>query len=286
MRSEHRVRAAGTSAPSTSIASIASITWIASAILASAAVHAQPAQPAQQGRAPAPLAAIAEIATQLLPAQPGEAPLIPSLRGIVLVNSPEEARRGVGGGAGLDTSRIALQGLAELQQISGYFIGKPASLASVERVVFIVQNYLRLTGRRFATVYLPPQDLKDGSVRIVVQSAKLEGAVRVEGATHFSPAQYAGVLGIAPGEPLDGADFGEAIDRLNRNPFRRASVVVEPGTQPGTSKLVLRLDEKPPLAFNAGADNSGTAATGQSRIFAGVNWADAFGRGDQLGYQL
>lgn len=43
--------------------------------------------------------------------------------------------------------------------------------------------------------------------------------------------------------------------------------------------------ERRPFRVFAGVDNSGTKNTDEQRIFAGFNWGNAFGRGDQLSYQ-
>jgi hemolysin activation/secretion protein len=230
--------------------------------------------------------ALAE-ARRLLPAQSGETVIIPVLRGIVLVRDAQEARSGAGGGAGFDFSRVApaVAGLHELDEVARYFLGKPASLPSLERIVVAIQGYLQATGRRFVLVYLPPQDLADGSVRIVVQPARLDGSPAVQGVTHFSAGQYEGLLGRA-GETIDDGRIEEVLDRLNRNPFRRATVVAEPGGQPGTTRLALRLQERPPYDISLGADNTGSPNTGKNRVFAGLSWGDAFGRGDQAGYQF
>ena len=248
--------------------------------------QALPQTPAPTPPTPAERWDAEAAARRMLPAQPGETVLVPSLRGIVLVNDAQEAQAHPGGGDGFDFSRVPVRGLDAVQELAGYFLGKPASLGSLERLAAGIQQYLQASGRRFVLVYLPPQELVGDSVRIVVQRARLDGAVSVEGVNHFSAGQYQALLGTAAGEPIDEGDLDATLDRLNRNPFRRSTVVAEPGSQPGTTRLALRLLEQRPLQFFVGADNTGTPATARNRWTAGVNWGDAFGRGDQLSYQF
>ena len=49
---------------------------------------------------------------------------------------------------------------------------------------------------------------------------------------------------------------------------------------PGTTDILIRTEETRPLVFKAGVDNTGTRSTSLYRVNTGVEWADAFGRGD------
>lgn len=81
--------------------------------------------------------------------------------------------------------------------------------------------------------------------------------------------------------------------RLNRpvdHPFRDVTVnFSQPAANElGKTDLIFEVDDKRPVKFFAGADNSLTEITGENRIFMGAAWYDAFllGRNHQLGAQL
>lgn len=81
--------------------------------------------------------------------------------------------------------------------------------------------------------------------------------------------------------------------RLNRpveHPFRDVRVSFEqPATDVvGTTDLVFGVDDKRPLKFFTGVDNTLTEMTGENRFFLGAAWYDAFllGRNHQLGAQI
>src|SRR5690606_24314993 len=63
------------------------------------------------------------------------------------------------------------------------------------------------------------------------------------------------------------------------------SVAAESGREPGTTRLVLRTQERRPWQVQGGYDNTGSRATDEDRIFAGIGSGNAFGRGDQLSYR-
>lgn len=233
-----------------------------------------------------PLAPTAPLPTpqspSILPAD--ESPLLASLKGIVLVPDTSDAslRRLA---TGVDVSAVPLaqpQPIAEHLQAA---IGQPASLVSLQRLANEITKLLREQGRVFVSVWVPPQDLTDGVVRIAVIPASMEGPMQVAGAEHFSDESYFKWIRQQPGAEPNAAQLQEDIDWINRNPFRNATLAAAPGSTPDTTLLALRVRERRPVRVFAGVDNTGTKNTDEQRIFAGFNWGNAFGRGDQLSYQ-
>lgn len=219
-----------------------------------------------------------------LAAQPGEAVLLPALTAVVLLPAVPAADAPPPAAAqpGVDASRVPwLQDPAFAREIEP-FLGRPVSLASLDRLQLVIRVHLQSLGRPFARVYAPPQDITGGAVRIVVQPAALDGEVRVNGNKWFARERYVGALGLRPGEVLDTAALNADLAWLNRNPFTRVTPVIEAGEQPGTTRVTLRADERLPLSLNAGYANTGTALTDEDRVSVGLTWGNALGRGDLL----
>lgn len=256
---------------------------VAAMLLAcSGLAHAQDlrnaAPPQVQPLQPAPPAAVLatppEHDTQLLAA----------LKGIVLVpdTTPASLQRLA---AGVDATTVPL---AQSPAIAAYLqaaLGQPASLTTLQQLADGVGRLLREQGRPFVSVWVPPQDLTDGVVRLAVRPALMDGPMQVTGAEHFSPESYLMWIRQQPGFEPDARRMQEDIDWINRNPFRNATLAAEPGSKPGSTRLSLRVRERRPLRLFAGVDNTGTGSTDELRIFTGFNWGNAFGRGDQLSYQ-
>ena len=80
------------------------------------------------------------------------------------------------------------------------------------------------------------------------------------------------------------------LDRPEEHPFRNVTVNFSQPAENviGTTNLVFEVDDKRPLKFFTGVDNSLTEMTGDNRFFLGVAWYDAFllGRNHQLGAQV
>lgn len=215
----------------------------------------------------------------------GEPVLLPALKGIVLLQDPSESnlRRVV---VGVDTASAPSAQQPGIREYLQRALGQPASLASLNRLASGVARLVREAGLPFVSVWIPPQDLTDGTVRIGVRPAVLDGPVQVVGAQHFSPGSYLAWVRQQPGQPVDVPRLQADIDWINRNPFRNAALAAEPGGAPGTTRLSLRVREQDPFRLFAGAENNGTRTTDKNRLFAGFNWGNAFGRGDQASYQL
>src|SRR5690606_27802416 len=79
--------------------------------------------------------------------------------------------------------------------------------------------------------------------------------------------------------------FNDGRERINANPFRRATVEVAPGAEPGTTDVIVRVRETRPLRVFTRADNSGTATTKEERFAAGFDWGNVWGLGHVLSAQ-
>lgn len=232
-------------------------------------------------------AAAAESRPDATDPVPGETVFIPELRGVICV--PDTTALAVpppAGFAGVDTSRVPLLADPDAAALLGKFLGKPMSFGSLDRLCITLRTWLRVMGQPFVSVYAPPQEVTGGVIRLVVQPAKLDGEMRIDGAKWFSEQSYRAAVPLAAGAEIDALAIQGGLDRLNRNPYRRVVIAAEPGATTGTTRLVLRTQETRPWGFTTGYNNNGTAVTDENRASAGVTWGNAFGRGDTLGYNF
>ncbi len=223
-----------------------------------------------------------------LAAQPGEEVLLQRLLGVrFLTGEAGEGAAPVSAEAPISIAPgLEMLDDGEFLATLGAFIGKPASMNSLRRLAAATRLHLAASRSPFAVVYLPEQDITDGVVTLRVAPSRL-GEVLVEGNCLFSDDDYRRWLRAVPGEAIDARRLGEDIDWINRNPFRQLTPTVTRGQAPGTTDLVLRAREAPRAwsAF-AGFNNHGTVTSDEQRLFLGVNWGDAFGRGDLLDLNL
>lgn len=209
----------------------------------------------------------------------------PPLTAIVAVTSDAAAQGPapqVAQGA-IDFSAAPVLDTAHFKAIAQRHLYRPLSLPEAQRIARELSVALARSNHPFVAITVPDQEVTGGVLRLVVTEARL-GQVKVEGARYFSEAEYRGAIKARPGEALDLAALDEDVALINRNRFRSAAVVAQPGAVPGTTDLALRVKEQRPWELTVGADNFGTGSTGRDQVNAQAVWGDAFGRGDIVTY--
>lgn len=218
-------------------------------------------------------------------AQPApEAPIAARLHGLVVVDEPAEI---IGDGRpGVRGVDVALAGpfadaglVAQLEPL----IGRPLDTELLPSLRSAVGGYYADNRALLVRLVLPVQEVRDGVLQILLVRGRV-GKVAIEGEKWFSEEQYADAFGLTTGDELDVAGANAALDRVNVNPFRSATVELSPGSELGVTDVTLRAQDRIPLSLTAGYSDTGTTSTGHDRLNAGVTWGDAFGRGDLLTY--
>lgn len=217
----------------------------------------------------------------------GETVFIESLRGVITVPDAGQVGEPVPVQFdGVDISRTPLLSDPAAAELIKLFLNKPMSFGSADRLCSALRAWLRSMGQPFVAVYVPPQDVTAGVLRVVVQRARLDGDLNIEGEKWFSESSYRKAVPLHAGDEIDAAAIRAGVERLNSSAYRRVTVAAEPGNDSGTTRLVLRAQEARPWEVATGWNNSGTAVTDENRATAGVTWGNAFGRGDTLGYNF
>ena len=212
--------------------------------------------------------------------------LITSLKGIAFTSNPEGAGA-LGPVAGVSASEDLplLAGDAFRAQVAANYLGKPVTLANINALNREVVAFLKTNGLPVVDVIVPEQDITAGTLRLIVLQGRL-GQVSVKGNKWFSGERLAAQVRTAPGDVLTAGTIIDDLNWLNQNPFRRVGLVYTRGQEVGTTDIILQVEDRRPLRFYIGYEDSGNDATGNNRYLAGVNWGDAFGRGHQLNYQF
>lgn len=166
----------------------------------------------------------------------------------------------IGGAPGLSpavrddiTRRFAMRclGVSEIEQI----------LAAVTK------DYI---DRGFVTTraYLPAQDLGSGTLNILVIEGKLEAIELDPGAKErINPFN----VFPAPGGLLNLRDFEQGIDQVNKLSSNNAQLDIQPGSEVGASRVLIRNTPRFPLHLGLSSDNEGSAGTGRSQVGANLS---------------
>lgn len=209
----------------------------------------------------------------------------PLLRGLVFIPDSSKLRA-----RGIDTAGIITTGIGVLNRPSFHesmasYLGKPLTFAGLHRITSFVVGYYRSHHHPLVNVVVPEQNVEGGVVQIVVTEYRV-GSVHVTGNRWFSSSAIAAPFTLRPGDTINSTRILSDLDEANANPFRRVNLIYKPDQRSGYTDLVLQTEDRLPLRFYTGFDNSGTAATGHNRWNAGVVWGNVFGLDQQLSYRF
>lgn len=156
---------------------------------------------------------------------------------------------------------------AELQaQLKGA-IGKELSFAQLQALGLQLTGYYVQKGY-IARVVLPPQDIKDGIVVLRVVEGK-RGSMRInKQGERVDEARVGRFIDnrLTGGEAMDIARLGEALAILNEQPGVDAKLSIAPGKGEAEIDLDVTAADKPLLNWTLGANNTGSAGTGQEQL--------------------
>lgn len=232
----------------------------------------------------AAVSVVGQDATATPPAVPSRpaAIVIPALKGLRLVPA---ATSSVPAAPGIDLAQLPQPDQAALRAALTPWLGRLMRITDFDALIRDIKAAYAGLGRPFVEVIVPPQDITTGGLTLNVLEGRV-GTVKVTGAKWFSEASYLADLSLAPGQPINKRRLETDLDWIGRSGYRKATLQAAPGAGLGSTDLVLTVQERRPWGFNLGYSDSGTATTDDERISAGVAWGNAFGRAEELSYQL
>lgn len=174
---------------------------------------------------------------------------------------------------------------AAIRRIAGGFIGKPVTLAGLNRLVEALEAESRARGYVLRRVSYPAQEITTGVVALRMGPAVV-GRVRVTGKPAFGVKFAARQFKSRPGEALGEARVLDDLDWLNENPLRRASISHAPGEGDDALDLTLRLRAPKTWRVYGGIDNQLGESLGDERLFLGFQHGDVLGRDQRFTGQV
>lgn len=170
----------------------------------------------------------------------------------------------------------------ELLSLLTEFENRTLTASQLQDAAQILANLYRQRGYLLARTYLPPQEIASGIVAIVVIEGRY-GTVQLANQSRSSDATLNGFL--APLQ-TDDAVHAKRLERslllLSDLPGVEVTSTLKPGTQPGTSDLLVETNDTPLLSGSVDADNHGNRFTGEFRLGANLFLDSPLRRGDQF----
>jgi hemolysin activation/secretion protein len=196
----------------------------------------------------------------------------------------------VDSGVKLEVKRFEFQGHAdliaesELQAMAASLLKKEVGITDLQMLVAEITVRLKSKGFFLARAYLPRQDVTGGTVQIAILQAKVDSTVEVKtNDSRLSPHLVRTITEsyVPAGRPLNERDLERVLLLLNEFPGVSAKAVLEQGSAPGTTRLVLDIHEDKLFTGSLWADNYGNRYTGAWRGNALLSINDPLRIGDQ-----
>ncbi|MBF8263642.1 MAG: ShlB protein [Parachlamydiales bacterium] len=206
------------------------------------------------------------------------------LKGVVLTKNPDLSS--CEPAEGIHACEIAIPGgVGQISRHLEHFIGQPVTKNLLSQIQNEIQTYYQSQGNSLIRTSLPSQEVVDGTVYIAVNQVKIN-EIQWTNNKHFTNDQLQKDFSLHSGDELSEDTLLNDIVWKNRNPFHKTEAIIRPAAAPGTIDLELRTNDRRSVRVYVGADNTGTQYTGNDRIYAGLNWGNALGRGDLFIYQF
>ena len=120
-----------------------------------------------------------------------------------------------------------------------------------------------------ATCFIPPQDMKRGTIVMQVVEAKM-GKLYVNEGSFFCKKRIYYYWDIKPGDVLRYDKMSKSIQFMNVNPDRDVTASLSAGNKPGTTNVTLNAKTQFPLHIFYSFDQEGAVSTGRERKGIGI----------------
>lgn len=164
------------------------------------------------------------------------------------------------------------------------FLGPGRTPADVEGARAALEKAYGDEGFQTVGVVIPPQEVKDGIVRLQVVERPV-GRLRVRGAEYSSPAEIKAMApSLAEGKVIDFDDVPADMVGLNRLPDRQITPSLHAGVAPDTVDVDLEVKETPPVHASVELNNRQGPNTSALRMTAAVSANNLWQTGQGAGF--
>jgi len=160
--------------------------------------------------------------------------------------------------------------------------GKLSTLSQLQDLARLITRSYRDHGYLLSRAYIPPQNIKDGVVRIAIVEARY-GEVSLTNRSGVSNSVLQSLLlPLQPGQPVNEAPLERSLLLLGDVPGAVVNSTLAPGAATGASDLEVAALPGAPYSGSVTADDAGNRYTGRARLSADMNINDPAGHADVL----
>lgn len=169
----------------------------------------------------------------------------------------------------------------ELAGVYGPYLNKYVNFNDINNIITGIKGLYQQKGYLTTVVYFPQQEIKDGAVEIFIIEGKM-GQLGVEGNRYFSTKFLARNIHLPHGTILNMNQLNRDLLWINKNGDLQAVSVIGPGKEPGTTDVIVKVQDKRTWHVGTSFDNNGSRILGKYRGGSYVRSTNATGHGDSL----
>lgn len=165
--------------------------------------------------------------------------------------------------------------------VSGYE-NKMLTLGNLDQLTDLISAAYAQAGYPLVRVYVPPQTLTGGTVKLAVVEARY-GKVVLNNSSKVKDGPLNATLApLQPGQPVANWTLERSLLLLSDVPGARVNSAIQPGDAVGTSDLLVDVTPAPRYTGTLGVDNYGNEYTGRARASGSFAVNGLLHRGDLL----
>lgn len=164
--------------------------------------------------------------------------------------------------------------------------GRELDLAGLNGAAERIGEFYQEQGYVLARAYLPRQEIEDGLVRIEVVEGRY-GQIELQNHSRTRDRVLRQPLTrLESGAAVQGQELERSLQMLSDIPGVQAKGTLRPGTEGGTTDLLVEAQSAPLVNGSVDANNYGDHSTGEYRLGGNINVNSPLRLGDQLNLRL
>lgn len=175
---------------------------------------------------------------------------------------------------------------ATLVAAAGLTPGSDVNLSQLRDAAARIAAYYNARGYILAQAYVPAQEIVGGNVTIEVVEGRLGKTEVRDGAKLSGRVPRAVLGGLNSGDPVEAGSLERRLLLLSDIPGVRVKSTLLPGTEVGTSDLIVDVTPGRLVSGSVEADNAGNRFTGAHRLGGTISLNNPAGIGDQASLRI
>jgi len=151
----------------------------------------------------------------------------------------------------------------------------------MQKIADLITDEYRAKGYATSRAYIPPQTVKDGLLIVRVVEGKL-GNIQFRGNEYFKTSLLERKMDLEPRGYFDYSALQQSMVYINEHPDRTARAVLVPGTEPGTTDIIVDVEDIYPFHVSLEYDNWGSRYIERQRYATVLEHNNLFGWDDKL----